>query len=168
MKPVARVAVVAGGYIAAVLIASAATAIRIAATSGPVAQASSGMYAFGDSMLWLGAFGICALAPTGAALYFLRPHPRFWNVLSVVALVVAATGLVSAVLFGLGRRALEPPLMLWAQASVLRILVAPLIAITFLVCALFSPFRRPQVALLVATAIEAGVTAYGWLTWLLG
>jgi hypothetical protein len=43
LKPFTKVAVVAGGYIAAFLVASAAVAIRMATTSGPDAQASSGM-----------------------------------------------------------------------------------------------------------------------------
>ena len=43
MKPFIKLGVVAVGYIAAFLIASAAVAIRVSTTSGPDAQASSGM-----------------------------------------------------------------------------------------------------------------------------
>ena len=50
MKPSLKVAVVAGGYIVAFLMASAVVAIRVANTSGPDAQASSGMYTFGDAL----------------------------------------------------------------------------------------------------------------------
>jgi len=43
MKPFLKVAVAAGGYVAAFLTASAVVAVRIANTSGPDAQAASGM-----------------------------------------------------------------------------------------------------------------------------
>lgn len=67
-KIFSKIAVVAGGYIAAFLVAATAVAIRIANTSGPDAQASSGMYAFGDALLFVAVFGVSALGPTGAAL----------------------------------------------------------------------------------------------------
>lgn len=68
MKPFLKSGVVAVGYIAAFLIASAAVGVRLANTSGPDAQASSGMYAFGDALLFVAVFGVAALVPTGAAL----------------------------------------------------------------------------------------------------
>jgi len=94
MKPMLQVGLVALGYVAAFVIASVVTAIRIALTSGPDAQASSGMYAFGDAFLWLNVFGICALVPTAAALYFLRPYRRFWELVGFTAVVVAVTGVL--------------------------------------------------------------------------
>jgi hypothetical protein len=48
---------------------------------------------------------------------------------------------------------------------VLRILVAPLLALTFLVCTIFSPCRSPRVALLAATVMEGVVSAYGGAVW---
>jgi hypothetical protein len=131
MKPLLKVAVVAGGYIAAFLMAYATVAIRVANTSGPDAQASSGMYAFGDAVLFVAVFGVAALVPTGAALVFLRPYRRFWTVLSALGLAVAVTGITAALLFAVGRHATSSPLATWAGLSVLRILVAPLLALTF-------------------------------------
>jgi hypothetical protein len=160
MKSSLKVTVVAGGYAAAFLAASAAVAIRMATTMGPDAQAAGGMYAFGDSVVFVAVFGVLALVPTGAALYFLRPYRRFWMVLSLLCLAVAVTGLTAAILFAVGRNATPSPLATWAGLSVLRILVAPLLALTFLVCALFTPHRSPRFAFLAATAIEAVVTAY--------
>jgi hypothetical protein len=165
MKPSLKVAVVAGGYIAALLMASAAVALRIATTSGPDAQASSGMYAFGDALLFVAVFGGCALVPTGAALFFLRPHRHFWTVLSALGLTVAVTGVTAAILFAVGRHAPPSPLTTWADFSVLRILVAPLLALTFLVCAIFSPHRSPRFTLLAATVMEAAVSTYGGVVW---
>jgi hypothetical protein len=165
MRPFLKVGVVAVGYIAALLIASAAVGIRLATTSGPDAQASSGMYAFGDAMLFVAVFGGAALVPAGAALFFLRPYRHFWTVLSAFSLGVAVTGLTAAALFAIGRHAAPSPLATWAGFSVLRILVAPLLALTFLVCTVLSPYRFPRLAFLVATVMEAAVSAYGGFVW---
>jgi len=165
MKPFLKVAVAAGGYVAAFLIASAVVAIRIANTSGPDAQAASGMYAAGDALLFAAVFGVCALVPTGAALFFLRPYRRFWIVLSALGLAVAFTGVTAAILFAVGRHAIASPLATWAGFSVLRILIAPLLALTFLVCTIFSPYRSPRVTLLAATVMEGAVSAYGGAVW---
>jgi hypothetical protein len=165
MKPFFKVGVVAIGYVVAILLASAAVAIRVATTSGPDAQASSGMHAFGDALLFVAVFGISALVPTAVALVFLRPYRQFWTLLSVVGLAVAVTGVIAAALFEVGRHATPSALDTWAGFSVLRILVAPLLALTFLVCAVVSPQRSPRLALLSATAIEAAVSAYGGFVW---
>lgn len=164
-KPFFKVGVVAVGYIAALLVASAAVAIRLANTSGPDAQAASGMYAFGDAVLFVAVFGVAALVPTGAALFFLRPYRPFWTVLSAIGLGIAVTGLAAVAAFAIGRHAAPSPLATWAAFSVLRILVAPLLALTFLVCAVFSPYRFPRLALLAGTVMEAAVSAYGGLVW---
>jgi hypothetical protein len=165
MKPLLKVAVVAGGYIVAFLVASAVVAIRLVYTSGPDAQASSGMYAFGDTLLFVAVFGVSALVPTGAALFFLRPYRPFWTVLSALGLAVAITGVTAAILFAVGRHATASPLATWAGLSVLRILVAPLLALSVLVCTVFSPHRAPRFALLGATVMEAAVSAYGGAVW---
>ena len=165
MKAFFKVGVIAIGYFAAIVIASAAIALRVANTSGPDAQASSGMYAFGDALLFATVFGISALAPTAAALFFLRPYRRFWTLLSAVGFAVAVTGVTAATLFAVGRHAAPSALATWAGLSVLRILVAPLLALTFLVCAVASPQRSPRFALLAATAMEAAVSAYGGFVW---
>jgi hypothetical protein len=48
---------------------------------------------------------------------------------------------------------------------VLRILVAPLLALTLLACTIFSPYRFPRVALLAAAVTEGAVSAYGGAIW---
>ncbi len=165
MKPFLKIVVVASGYIAAFLVASATVAFRVASTSGPDAQASSGMYAFGDSVVFVAVFGVLALVPTGAALFFLRPYGPFWKALSALGLVVAVSGVAAAILFGIGRHAASSPLAALAGISVLRILLAPLLALTFSVCAIFSPYRSPRLALLTASVMEVLVSAYGGIVW---
>jgi hypothetical protein len=168
LRPALRVGLVAAGYGGAFLIASAAVAIRVANTSGPAAQASSGMYAFGDFALFIALFGFLALVPTGAALYFLRPYRRLWVVLSALALSVVLTGVAAVLLYALGGHAVAPSLLAtWAALSVLRILLAPVLAPTFLVSALLSSHRSPRLALLAATALEVAVGAYAGFVWFL-
>ena len=165
MESLFKVAVIASGYIVAFLMASAVVAIHVANTSGPDTQASSGMYAFGDALIFVAVFGLSALVPTGAALFFLRPYRHFWTVLSALGLAVAVTGITAAILFAIGRHATLSPLATWAGLSVLRIFVAPLLALTFLVCTILSPHRSPRVAFLAATMMEAAVSAYGGSVW---
>lgn len=70
MSKVAKLSLVIGGYIAACLIASAAVYVNGLFIQDPL-QASSGMAAFGDAILFIGTFGLMALVPTGLAVYFL-------------------------------------------------------------------------------------------------
>ena len=167
MKAVSKITLVAAGYIIAILLAVAAVALRITFTYGPDAQASSGMYAFGDALLFVAVFGVSALFPTGAALFFVRSYRWFWIGLSVLGLGLGVTAIAAGVLFELGRHELPAHLSSWANFSVLRVLAAPLFALAFLLCAVLSPFRYPRFALLAATAMEAGVSAYSWFVWFL-
>src|SRR5262249_37898634 len=122
-----KIGIVVVGYILAFIAAWVATTIRIAVTSGPDAQASSGMYAAGDAMLFVAVFGICALVPTGAVLLFLRPYRRFWRALAAAGVCVAVTGVTAVVLYAVGRHAqAATPLAMAGGLSVLRILAAPL------------------------------------------
>ena len=114
------------------------------------------MFDFGDSLLFLGVFGLAAVLPTGAALFLLRPYPRFWRVLSIAAMVMAATAAVAFVVMlawrGAGGRSVASA---WAAVASLRILIAPLFALAFAVSTVFAPNRNPRLALLAATAMEA-------------
>jgi hypothetical protein len=79
MKPVLKVAIVAGGYLLALLMAFAAVALHATITGESGAQASGGMSAFGDLVLFVGVFGAVALVPTGAGLYFLLSKKKMPN-----------------------------------------------------------------------------------------
>ncbi len=67
----AKLGLVLGGYVVACLIASVVVYVRGLFTQASTAQASSGMYAFGDLLLFLLIFFVLALIPTGLAAYFL-------------------------------------------------------------------------------------------------
>ena len=71
MSKLTKLGLVIGGYVAACLLASGVVYVYELLTNTAAAQASSGMYAFGDLLLFVGMFGILALFPTGLALYFL-------------------------------------------------------------------------------------------------
>jgi hypothetical protein len=57
----------------------------------------------------------------------------------------------------------SPLLGAWSVFSVLRILIAPLLAIGFGLATVFAPSRSPRLALLAATVTEA-VMFGGWVT----
>jgi len=160
MRPVVKAGLVVAGYIVAFAIASAVVAIYVTATNGPDRQSSSGMYAFGDSLLFLAVFGVAAVPATGAALFFLRPYRSFWRVLSVAALGIAITGLAAFIDYVAARTADAASIPhAWSALAVLRILVAPLLALAFLLSGFFAPNRSSRIALLVATVSEVAVFA---------
>jgi hypothetical protein len=169
MRTSHKFGLIAGGYVGAFLVASAAVAVHVAATSGPDRDGSSGMYAFGDSILFLAVFALAAVPSTGLALFSLRAYAGLWRALSGIALAIAATGLSAGIAFRAGRMA-EPGSFIrtWSGLSPLRILAAPMLALMFGVAGVVAPSRGPRVALLVAAAIEAIVFALAILIVILG
>jgi predicted RNase H-like HicB family nuclease len=91
-------------------------------------------------------------------LFFFRPYRRFWIALSVAGLVVAGTAL-AAFFNSLTWRFADAHSVgsAWSALASRRILITPLFALAFLVCAVFASSRRPRRALLAATAVEASV-----------
>jgi hypothetical protein len=154
----------------ALLAASAAVYYRVLHTQGPNAQASEGMYGFGDAMLFGSVFGLFALFPTCLALYFLRPFKRFWTVFSITSLGLACTGLVAASVIVLAST--QPHHQsAWAISAafgVLRMLVAPLLAPAFIIAAIIAPTRLSRWALVGAAAIEGMIGTYAFFHWFAG
>jgi hypothetical protein len=93
---------------------------------------------------------------TAAALYFLRPYPTLWRVLAGSALALGATG-VAALLVYLADQTAAPgsTIQLLGGLALLRTIVAPLFALTFLLSGLFAPDRPERIALFAATMVEA-------------
>src|SRR5678816_4927434 len=130
VRPVAKAGIVVAGYVAAVAVASLVLRVYIAATSGADRQTYGGMYAFGDSLLFLGVAGVAAIPATGTALFFLRSHRGFWRVLSAGGLGTAATAILASGLFLAMRSANgHGALQSWAMLTPLRILVAPMLSL---------------------------------------
>jgi len=159
MRGWVKVALVAGGYVAAFLIATAVVAIHVAATSKD-RIGSDGMYAFGDSLFFLAAFGLASIPATGAGLFFLRPFPAFWRRFSALALIVAATALAALIVYVVAQT-VNPSsaFYAWSAFAFLRIIVAPLFALGFFLATLFAPNRSARIALFVATALEAAAVS---------
>ena len=62
---------VIAGYVTACLIAGSAVYVNQLITANAASQASAGMAAFGDLVLFIVTFGVLALFPSALALYFL-------------------------------------------------------------------------------------------------
>ena len=155
MKPAAKVAIVVGGYVAAFFVACAVTSAYMAMTASPDRDQYAAMFAFGDSLLFLGAFVVAALPATGAALYFLRPYPPFWRALSGLAAFNAGLAIVSVVTFLLLRGHAAPGSVgIGISLAVLRLLVAPAMAPILLACGVFAPSRSSRVTLFACAAVE--------------
>jgi hypothetical protein len=148
-------AIVIGGYIAAAVIAYAVLSIYIAFTASPDRDQYAAMFAFGDSLLFLGVFVVAALPATGAALYFLRPYRPFWMALSAVAIANAALAIASITTFLLKHGQTNPnDVGIGISLAVLRLLVAPAIAPILFACGIFAPARSSRLVLFAATAVE--------------
>jgi hypothetical protein len=156
MKPWVKVGVVVAGYVVAVAVAAAAAACHTIVLTDSGNPTNGGMYAFGDSLLFLAAFAVAAMFPTGAAFFFLRPYPAFWRGFSGVALVFATTSLMAFIAVALDRHSTT------AGWAVLRLLVAPLFALLSGFSVFFAPNLGFRIALLIAAMLEATGFA-GWV-----
>lgn len=166
LPAVAKAGIVAAGYFAAILLGVGVTSTYIDHTGGPDRDLYSGMYAFGDSLVFLAVFGTASTVPTALALVFLRQSRRFWAALSVAALIIASTSLAAVAVIVLEQQMpLFTSLNAWSALAVLRIFGAPFLAGLFGLSALAAPepgFRR----YLLGAALAEGVTAvYGFLHW---
>ena len=108
MKTPVKIGIVVAGYILACVAAYIATYIQELATRGTDAQASQGMFAFGQSILFMLVFGGLALIPTVLGFYFLRSSEKFWNGFAVLCLVFSITGILSSSRKGLNVVNLAP------------------------------------------------------------
>jgi len=161
IKTLAKIGVILAGYVIAFLAAWTAVYIRQLHTPDAWVQASAGMYAFGDSLLFVAVFGFIALFPTGLALYFLRFSQTFWAIFSSACLALAVTGPIAAFVYVFASgRALPPSSTLPVFFSIMRILKSPLLAAAFLMSAFLAPVRLSKWLLLGAAAIECAVSAF--------
>lgn len=160
---IVRVGLIVGGYVAALVLAVLVLVAYVSLTSGPDRDASSGMYAFADGLLFLLAFALAALAPTALALYFLRAFATPWRLFSVAAVAMALTGLLAVASIVRAPAAVDP----WSALAVPRIFLAPLLAGLFALVGLFSPSRRHRGWLFAAAGLEAITSAYGFAHWFL-
>jgi len=156
MRAYQKAGFIVAGYVAAFVAALAVLAIYRAASGD--SDDDGGMRAFGDSLLFLAAFGVAAIPATGLGFFFLRRRAAFWPPFSTAALCFSATA-VLAVIDQLEARTGGTTPGAWSMLAVLRILVAPLGGGAYLLAALFSPQRRAMLQLMSAALIE--LAAFG-------
>jgi hypothetical protein len=151
-------AVIAAGYVAALAVAVLAVKLNDAGVDPATRQ--GGMSAFGDSLLFLGVFAVCAVPSTGYAFYLLRSRPLFWRVLLSLAFVIVGTELVAFVVELIGRNAeIGTAISSAAALAIIRILVAPMFALAFMVAGVFAPTRFARFAFFGATVVEGATFA---------
>jgi hypothetical protein len=162
-----KLGLVFGGYVAALLGALGIVWIYVIQTSGPVRDASPGMYGWGDMLFFLALFGAFSIVPTAFAFSLARRSSVFWTVCSVAGLLIAATGLVLVVLDAVYSRqpALGPWLVLVLALGVIRIFSSPFVAATFALAALVAPGARFKWLLGAAFVMECATSAYGFFRW---
>jgi hypothetical protein len=151
-----KTGVVLAGYAGALLVTCVAFYIYVLLRKD-AGQTSGGMQAFGDALLFVGVFCVLALIPTALALYFLRPFEKFWSVFSIASLALAATGPVAAVLIGRLHQ-----FLIIGFVGLLKILGAPMLGLSFGVCAVIAPSGRSRSRLVAAAVIECVVGAYAF------
>ena len=66
-----KIAIVLGGYCLAIIGTAVAFAVRRKLPQPAEIQASAGMYAFGEAVLFTGLFLVLSLVPTALATYFI-------------------------------------------------------------------------------------------------
>jgi hypothetical protein len=129
-------------------------------------ETSSGMSAFGDSILFLGVFGLAAIPASVAGLFFLRPMHSSWRIFSIGAVAIAATGIAALADYLVPHHAASGSFLgAWSLLAPIRLLLAPLLAIAFFLSFVFAPTRAPRIAFLGASAIEMVVFVWVALLW---
>src|SRR4030095_3573649 len=158
MNKSVKIGIVIAGYILSCVGAFVVTYIRELSTRGTYIQASQGMFAFGQTMLFLLVFGGLALIPTVLAFYFLRSSVKFWNGFAVLCLafsiteiiVVIANAMMNANLLHISKSSAA----VVSLFGVLGAFGAPLLIVGFLVLAVIAPSRRPRIFLLASAGLE--------------
>ena len=158
-----KAALVLAGYILALVLAFAAAHIQELWIQDDQVQASSGMWAFGDVILFVSVFSFTALFPTGLAVYFVHKSSVFWKVFAAVSVAIALTGLGAGIMITLGSPTIGTNgRLIWLEVfSILRICATPALAGAFALSALIAP-DRVRVFLVLAAAVEslAGILAF--------
>ncbi len=161
LSALAKAGIVVGGYTAAILCAVGVVAFYVMLTDGPERELSSGMYAFGDSLLFMAVFGTVSIVPTGLSLFFLRQNRGFWIALCVVALLVAGTGTAEVAAMVL----VPESTSMWVLLAVPRIFMAPFLAAAFGLAVLIAPTAGFRWWMFAAASMEVATSVYGSFRW---
>jgi hypothetical protein len=154
LRPPAKIAIVAAGFVLAFLGGWGAVLVQHKLTRDPDA-ASGGMQAFGDLLLGLGVSGALALLPLALGLFWLRAYPPFWRFLTGGAVLFVLTAPFALIVSG----ALRPSAGNWALLADIRIGFMPLCALAMSISGLFAPQTKQRWMLIVSALVEGGIFA---------
>lgn len=146
-----------GGYTAA--FAAGVIAVWAQRALFPANDASSGMAAFGELLLFAGIAGTLSLIPTALLLWRLRTSPRSWCGLAWGALAISLTALPCAATVAAGRFGYAGVLKNYEPWCFLRLLAAPGILLAWMLGAALAPTAAARRWLLAAGALEVAATA---------
>lgn len=142
------------GYVASIVIAGVVVWLRAFLFPLPQAEASGGMAAFADFLLFGAAFSIFAIIPTIRLLRTQTASPTFWRAWSSVAVVITVTGLIAGIAY-LAPNHLQPAyLQMVGVLSPLRILGAVPLAAGFMLSAIHAPQGATRKIFLGCAGIE--------------
>ncbi len=161
MKGRTTVAVVVGGYIAALVVGAAAVALRSWMFPLPPAEASGGMAGFGDLLFFGLVAGVASLVPSGIALRGLRTAQSFWRPASFTVLAVAVTGPLAIAIFATESHRPDPSafVAMLGFFSLMRLFGSPVLTPLWSLSALLCPEQPARRTLFAAAALEALVAA---------
>jgi hypothetical protein len=130
LTPTKRVVLSLSGYALAWSAGVIAVWLKNLGIDPAVITASSGMFAFGDTFLFLIVAGVVAIVPSILLLGFIKPENKFWWILSSACLIVATTGMAAGLLLSLQSLLPGPPTQLHGLA-ILRSLSAPVLFLLY-------------------------------------
>lgn len=161
-----KVAIVALGYVLALVASVAAGWVYDLQMSAMPYDTSGGMYAGGQLMLALGVFFVVALAPTLLALWFLRGNARVWQGIAVLSLTFASVGLLAVLLPLTGRGTQRTvPGMLLDLLGLAQLLGVPLWTGAFVLFSWLAPTRPARRLLAAAVGIELVIGICAAIHW---
>ena len=167
MRRWTQIAIVAGGYVLALVAAAVTSHLYNARMAAQPYDTSGGMYAAGESMAALAAFLVVALVPTVVALVLLRRNTMFWHLVALASVGFAGVGLIAVVVTLVARSTPSTVgLMLLDLIGLAQLLGVPLWTVAFVVFAILAPTRPARRLLVAAIGIELVIgvcAAFHWL-----
>lgn len=147
------------GFVLALVVAAAAVWLHTALSSLPPEEASGGMAAFGDLVLFIGVFCIFAVMPTLRLLKLLQGCRAFWWVWGCVAALVSATGAVAGLVYLAPDLTHAQQFPLIASLAPLRILATLPLVVAFALSGVFAPLGWNRKTLVGCASVEGIVFA---------
>ena len=152
MRHLASIAV---GFALAAALGIGAVWLHAALFPLPPAEASGGMAAFGDFILFVGVFTVAAIFPTIRLLKLLHGSPLFWSACSVAAVLVTMTGIVAGATYLLPGLRNQEELAAVLMFAPLRILGAFPLSIASALAGVVAPRKTESKILLGCASLEA-------------